>query len=129
MVLILSLAEDLRQYWGLMPGIIFQYCVIQLIALRAAGASSFGNSRMLYFIGDTDGSFSQDFNNSIPIPGDRNFSFMAHAPNLRGFSRNIRNGNSFSVVNTELRMPIAKYFSRKEIKSPFLQKYPTNWIF
>ena len=92
-----------------------------VVALRAAGASSFGNSRMLYFIGDTDGSFSQDFNNAIPIPGDRNFSFMAHAPHLRGFSRNIRNGNSFSVINTELRMPIVKYFSRKEIKSPFLR--------
>lgn len=92
-----------------------------VLALRAAGAMSFGNSRMLYFIGDTDGSFSQSFNDAIPIPGDRNFSFMAHAPHLRGFDRNIRNGNSFTVVNTEFRMPILKYFSKGKIRSSFLR--------
>ena len=75
---------------------------------------------MLYFIGDTDGSILQRFDNSIPIP-DRNFSFMAHAPHLRGFDRNIRNGNSFFVINSEIRVPIIKYFSNREIKSSFLR--------
>ena len=92
-----------------------------ILAVRAAGATSFGSARMLYFIGDTDGSILQRFDNSISIPGDRTFAFMAHAPHLRGFDRNIRNGTSFFVVNSELRIPIVKYLSNREIKSSFLR--------
>jgi len=92
-----------------------------VFAIRASGATSFGNARMLYFIGDTDGSILQNFDNTIPIPSDRSFSFMAHAPHLRGFDRNIRNGNSYLVVNSELRIPVVKYFSNRDIKSPFLR--------
>ena len=92
-----------------------------VLAFRGAGATSFGSARMLYFVGDTDGSILQRFDNSIPIPGDRTFSFMAHAPHLRGFDRNIRNGTSFFVINSELRIPIFKYLSNREIKSPFLR--------
>ena len=92
-----------------------------VIALRAAGAKSFGNNSMLYFVGDTDGAILQRFNDAIPIPSDRSFSFMAHAPNLRGFDRNIRNGNSFALINSELRIPIVKYFSRRELRSSFLR--------
>ncbi|MEE9374419.1 MAG: hypothetical protein V3V00_15295 [Saprospiraceae bacterium] len=107
------LGFDARHYEPILRNSVF--------AIRAAGATSFGNARMLYFVGDTDGSVLQRFNNDIPIPSNRNFAFMAHAPHLRGFDRNIRNGNSFFVVNSELRVPIVKYLSNREIKSPFLR--------
>ena len=107
------LGFDARHYEPVLRNSVF--------AVRAAGATSFGNARMLYFIGDTDGSILQRFNNDITIPSDRTFSFMAHAPHLRGFDRNIRNGTSFFVINSELRIPIVKYLSNREIKSPFLR--------
>ena len=45
------------------------------------------------------------------------------ATNLRGFTQNIRNGNSFAVVNSELRFPVFKYFSKKPIKSDFFNNF------
>jgi outer membrane protein assembly factor BamA len=42
---------------------------------------------------------------------------------MRGFNQNIRNGNSFAVINTELRWPIFKYFIRRPIKSSFISNF------
>ena len=39
---------------------------------------------------------------------------------MRGFTQNIRNGNSFAVLNSELRFPIFRYFSSKPMRSDFL---------
>ncbi|NRA50291.1 MAG: hypothetical protein HRU12_14255, partial [Phaeodactylibacter sp.] len=84
-----------------------------VIALRAAGATSFGSERMIYFLGGVDNWLFNSFNNEIPIPaaGD-NIAFQALATNLRGFDLNIRNGNSYLLSNVELRVPIFKYFSK-----------------
>ncbi|MFT4568079.1 MAG: hypothetical protein ACI9FN_003047 [Saprospiraceae bacterium] len=91
-----------------------------IIALRAAGATSFGSDRMLYYIGGTDGWISPGFNQDIPVPNE-NFAFKTVAPNLRGFNTNIRNGRSFVLGSAELRIPIFKYLSRKELKSAFFR--------
>jgi len=91
-----------------------------IIALRATGASSFGSDRMLYYIGGTDGWISPGFNDDIPVPNE-NFAFKTVAPNLRGFNTNIRNGRSFLLGSAELRIPIFKYLSRKELKSSFFR--------
>ena len=40
---------------------------------------------------------------------------------MRGFYQNARNGNSFAVLNNELRFSVVKYFSKKPIKSDFLE--------
>jgi len=91
-----------------------------IIALRASGATSFGSDRMLYYIGGTDGWISPKFNDDIPVPNE-NFAFKTVAPNLRGFNTNIRNGRSFLLGSAELRIPIFKYLSRKELKSSFFR--------
>jgi outer membrane protein assembly factor BamA len=39
---------------------------------------------------------------------------------MRGFTQNIRNGNSFIVYNQELRWPFVKYFVNHPINSDFL---------
>ncbi len=93
-----------------------------ILAIRAAGASSFGSEKILYFLGGVDNWLLQSFNNEIPFPGQGEFAYQTLASNLRGFRYNIRNGNNFALVNTELRVPIFKYFS-KRIRSSFFRNF------
>ena len=57
--------------------------------------------------------------NEIPIDEDDDYVYQAVATNLRGFPQNIRNGNSFALINTELRWPFIKYFSNYPLNSSF----------
>jgi hypothetical protein len=93
-----------------------------ILAIRAAGASSFGSEKILYFLGGVDNWLIQRFNNDIPFPPQEEFAFRTLASNLRGFKYNIRNGNNFALVNTELRVPIFKYFI-KRINSSFFRNF------
>ncbi|MDV7395100.1 hypothetical protein RZS08_27185, partial [Arthrospira platensis SPKY1] len=94
-----------------------------VIALRAAGATSFGSERMIYFLGGVDNWLFNNFNNEVPLPNPNDaIAFQALATNMRGFNLNIRNGNSYVVTNLELRMPVFKYLS-KRLQSPFLRSF------
>jgi outer membrane protein assembly factor BamA len=42
---------------------------------------------------------------------------------MRGFTQNIRNGNNFAVLNSELRFPVFRYFSKKPVKSDFFNNF------
>ena len=52
-----------------------------------------------------------------------NYYFQALATNLRGFEQNIRNGNSFALINSELRVPIFRYLLNRPIKSDFIRNF------
>lgn len=94
-----------------------------VIALRAAGATSFGSERMIYFLGGVDNWLFNSFNNEIPIPAAGNdIAFQALATNMRGFDLNIRNGSSYLLSNVELRVPIFKYFSNR-VRSQFFRNF------
>ncbi|MEZ5056377.1 MAG: hypothetical protein R2879_05000 [Saprospiraceae bacterium] len=84
-----------------------------VLAVRGAGATSFGSEKILYYLGATENWIFPRFNNNIPIPQQDNFAYQTIAANLRGFEMNIRNGNSFAVFNTEVRMPIFRYIFPK----------------
>lgn len=106
-----------------------------VLAVRLAGATSFGSERMLYYLGNVDnnlfpninsdnpGALLRGFNYDIPIPRDGNFAYEALATNLRGFPMNIRNGNSYALINTELRVPIFKYLSQKPVLGNFWRNF------
>jgi hypothetical protein len=42
---------------------------------------------------------------------------------MRGFLQNARNGNSFAVINSELRLPIFRYIVNQPIKSDFINNF------
>ncbi|MFO7616373.1 MAG: hypothetical protein R6V75_03910 [Bacteroidales bacterium] len=42
---------------------------------------------------------------------------------MRGFTQNIRNGNSFAVLNSEIRWPVFRYFANKPLNSDFLTNF------
>ncbi len=93
-----------------------------ILAFRAAAASSFGSEKILYFLGGVDNWLLQSFNNDIPFPAQGDFAYQTLASNLRGFRYNIRNGNNYALVNTELRVPVFKYFSSR-IRSSFFRNF------
>lgn len=100
-----------------------------ILAARLAGATTFGSERILYVMGGVDNWIFPKFNNNIPSPKDDNFAFQTLAAHVRGFSQNIRNGNSYALLNTELRVPIFKYFSRKPTMSNFWRNFQVVGFF
>ena len=99
-----------------------------ILASRIAGSSSFGKSKLVYYLGGVDNwmNISQKipmFDQSVQIDPNQNYEFQTLATNMRGFTQNIRNGNNFVVINNELRLPIVRYFSTAPINSDFLDNF------
>ncbi|MCB0480263.1 MAG: hypothetical protein KDC83_02480 [Flavobacteriales bacterium] len=97
-------------------------------ASRLAASTSVGQRKLVYYLGSVDDWIilnpdNQRFNSQTPIAQDQNYSFQALASPMRGFIQNARNGNSFAVINNELRFPVFKYFSRKPLKSDFTTNF------
>jgi hypothetical protein len=97
-------------------------------ANRFATGASFGGSRLIYYLGGVDGwvNFSsriQQFDQSVPIDYSKNYVYQTLATNMRGFSQNIRNGDRFAVVNTELRWPLIRYFANHPLSNNFLNNF------
>ena len=107
---------DARYYFPIYRGITF--------AARFATSSSFGKSRLIYYLGGVDNwmNFSQrtpTFDNSTRINQNKNWAFQAVATNMRGFVQNVRNGNSFALTNIELRWPIVRFLYNRPVSSDF----------
>ena len=100
-----------------------------ILAARLASATSFGSEKILHYLGGTNNWLFADFNNDIPVPPSGDFAYQTVSTNIRGFSQNIRNGNSFALLNTELRVPIFRYFSRKNLRSNFLRNFQLTGFF
>lgn len=95
-------------------------------ANRIAGSSSFGNRKLVYYLGGVDNwmTFNQNiFDRDQEIDRDQGYYFQTIATPLRGFLQNIRNGNSFVVLNSEIRWPVFSYFIQKPIKSEFIKTF------
>lgn len=99
-----------------------------IFAVRLAGATSFGSEKILYYLGGVENWLFPNFNRDIPQPQGEEFAFQTVAPNLRGFPLNIRNGNSFVLLNNELRVPIFRYLSNR-IRSPFFRNFQAVGFF
>jgi hypothetical protein len=93
-----------------------------VLALRGASALSFGNKPNLYFLGGVNNQVFNSFDQSTPT-GNRNFAFQTNANHLRGFRSNIRNGTSFALINTELRLPIFHYLLGKNRGGSFIRNF------
>lgn len=94
-----------------------------ILALRFAASTSFGSNRLLYYMGGVDNWLFPSFDNKASVATDQNYVFQTLATNMRGFNQNIRNGNSFVVVNAEIRLPIFRYFFNRPIRSEFLNNF------
>ena len=76
-----------------------------ILASRVAYAHSGGNQKINYILGGTDNWIAPKQNPMPPPPGE-NFAFQTTATSLRGYKQNSRRGNTFGLVNAEVRAPI-----------------------
>lgn len=110
------LGADFRHYQVIHRNLIW--------ANRFAASTSFGGSRLVYYLGSVDNWINlstkvKTFDNSIRIDDQGKYAYQTVATNMRGFTQNIRNGNNFAVINSEIRWPFIKYFSRYPTSSNF----------
>lgn len=97
-----------------------------ILALRFAGSTSFGNRNIVHYLGGVDNWLFQKIDNDMPIADDQNYYFQTLASPMRGFFVNSRNGNTFAVINAEVRWPIFKYLLNKPIKSDFIENFQVS---
>ena len=95
-------------------------------ANRVAGSTSFGQRRLIYYMGGVDNGILANwrfiqFNREIPVDQTQNYAFQTLATSMRGFHQNIRNGNTFAVASTELRLPIMQTLFARPIGGQWLQ--------
>jgi Tol biopolymer transport system component len=95
-------------------------------ANRFAASTSFGPTKLIYYLGGVDNWMGYLFNkypmfdSSIPVTPNVNYGFQTLATNMRGFTQNIRNGNNFALINSEIRWPVIRYFVGHPLRSNFL---------
>lgn len=109
------IGADFRHYEKIHKDLIF--------AGRFAASTSLGNQKLVYYLGGVDNWILPRFNNNVVIPTDKGFTYQTIATPMRGFIQNSRFGNSFAVINSELRWPIFQYFSKYPLQSSFLANF------
>ncbi len=105
-------------------------------AVRAAGDFSWGNQKVVYYLGGVDGwvKFGDNqradgtyryFNgnpNNHPAQ-DATYAYQALAVNLRGFIQNVANGNNNVVINSEVRFPVFSTLLNRPINNALLRNF------
>jgi hypothetical protein len=97
-------------------------------ALRAAGDFSWGNRKIIYYLGGTDGWLFPKANQT-PAPQDPDYAYQSLAVNLRGFNQNVANGNNAVIINSELRLPVFTTLFNKPINNAFLRNFEVLQFF
>ncbi|MBL7929845.1 MAG: hypothetical protein JNL47_10305 [Bacteroidia bacterium] len=108
---------DIRHYLKLHRQIIW--------ANRFAASTSFGNLKLIYYLGSVDNTFvpTNNFNYDISIDFSQNYAFQTLGSPMRGFIQNIRNGNSFALINSEIRVPLFQYLLQRPIRSDLIRNF------
>ncbi|KAA9042283.1 hypothetical protein FW778_06875 [Ginsengibacter hankyongi] len=101
---------------------------------RVAGDFSWGNQKLIYYLGGIDNWFM--FGNNVKSNGsyryfnqankpapDGNYAFQSLAVNLRGFIQNAANGNNNLVINSEFRLPVFTTLFSKPINNAFVRNF------
>ena len=92
-------------------------------ANRIAGSSSFGQNKLIYFMGGVDNWILAKYDYETPIDYEQYYRYQTLATNMRGFKQNIRNGNNFLVLNSELRFPVFSYLLDRPINLQFIKNF------
>jgi len=92
-------------------------------AVRAAGDFSFGDAKIIYYLGGVDGWISPRFDNGNPPANDQTYAFQTLALNMRGYNQNLSSGNNAVVINSELRLPVFTTLFNKPINNALLRNF------
>ncbi len=97
-------------------------------ANRVAAATNFGSERTLYYLGGMESWIIPAFETATPTPPG-NYAFTTVAAQLRGFKYNARNGTTFALYNSELRLPIFNMISAGKIRYKFIRNFQLTAFF
>jgi hypothetical protein len=92
-------------------------------AVRAGGDFSWGNQKVIYYLGGVDNWLSPKFNDANTPDPNETYTYQSLAVNLRGFQQNVANGNNAVVLNSEIRVPVFSTFFNKPINNAFLRNF------
>jgi hypothetical protein len=106
---------DIRHYQKISRQIIW--------ANRFAGASSIGKTKIAYFMGGVDNWLLPRYDNTNIVDPSQNYAFKTLATNVRGFDQNVRNGSSYALINSEIRVPVIKYIFNRPFRSTFFENF------
>jgi hypothetical protein len=106
---------------------------------RAAGDFSWGNQKVVYYLGGVDGwlmfgdnqKYDQNgnlekeryFNSSNRPANDQSYTFQSLTVNMRGYIQNVANGNNAVVINSEFRLPVVSTFFDRTLNNAFLNNF------
>lgn len=92
-------------------------------ANRICYATSFGHEKLIYYLGGVDNWLMPKWDASVQISQTMNYQYQTLATPMRGFWQNGRNGNSFALVNSELRVPLFRYLFNRPLRSDFINNF------
>jgi hypothetical protein len=125
-----NLGFDARAYYPIYRNFIW--------AGRVAGDFSWGNQKLIYYLGgidnwimvsdnvktDKNGNQTYRYFNPANVPKpDADYAFQSLAVNLRGFIQNAANGNNAVVINSEFRLPVFTTLLSKPINNAFVRNF------
>ncbi len=123
-----------KHYWTAVTGLDFRFYKEiwrhSIFAWRFAASTNTGSGKLIYYLGGVDYWYvlslnplqtgNQMFRTDVNINYDNNYIFQAVATPMRGFKQNIRNGTTFLLMNTELRLPVFQMLFNSSVSSSFL---------
>lgn len=104
-------------------------------ATRLNASTSFGlgnkskHRKIVYYLGGVDNWLFPRFDSNVPISQNAGYAYQSLATNMRGFQQNVRNGNSYVLMNTEVRIPLFAYLFSKPIRSDFIRNFQVVGFF
>ncbi len=112
---LLNAGFDARHYLPIYRNVVW--------AVRGAGDFSWGNQKVIYYLGGVDGWIAPKFNDGVTPDPDVNYTYQSLAVNMRGFKQNVANGNNAIVLNSEVRMPVFSTLLNKPINNAFIRNF------
>ena len=112
---IFNVGFDARHYLPIYRNIIW--------AVRGAGDFSWGDQKVIYYVGGVDNWFKPKFNDANTPAPDIDYAYQSLALNLRGFKQNAANGNNAVTINSEIRVPVFTSLINKPINNAFLRNF------
>ncbi len=111
----INVGGDFRYYYPIYRNFIW--------AFRTAFDASWGNQKLIYYLGGVDSWVSPKFEDGNSPNPSVNYVYQTLALNMRGYNQNLANGNNAATINSEFRLPVFTTFFNKPINNAFLRNF------